>query len=89
MSDGDSQCSLVDTPGLEQGMRVRFAALPRAVARELGPLPEGVTRASALRGAFDCVHAFTAKRAELAELLPGAGARARSRAAASTSRPAP
>lgn len=70
MPAGYSNRALADKLGLKSGMRVHFAALPRDVERELGPLPEGVTRATALRGKFDYVHVFTKKRAELAQLLP-------------------
>ncbi|MBI5365099.1 MAG: DUF3052 family protein [Planctomycetes bacterium] len=72
MPAGYSKRALVDKLGLESGMRAHFAALPREVERELGPLPDGVRRATALRGKFDYVHVFTAKRAELAKLLPKA-----------------
>lgn len=70
MPAGYSSRPLVDKLGLKSGMRAHFVALPKDVERELGPLPDGVVRATALRGSFDYVHAFTAKRAELAKLLP-------------------
>jgi len=70
MPAGYSPRSLVDKLGLKSGMRAHFVALPKDVERELGPLPDGVVRATTLRGGFDYVHAFTAQRAELAKLLP-------------------
>jgi hypothetical protein len=66
MAAGYSQRSLADKLGLAPGRRVFFSALPRDVARELGPLAQG---SASLRGTFDYLHAFVTTRAELEDVV--------------------
>lgn len=66
MPAGYSQRSLADKLGLAPGQRVFFSALPRDVARELGPLAQG---SASLRGTFDYLHAFVTTRAELEDVV--------------------
>lgn len=73
MPAGYSQRSLVDGLDSKRGMRAHFVALEKDVERELGALPEDTGRATSLRGEFDDVLAFTAKRAELPKLAVRCG----------------
>ena len=73
MPAGYSKKSLPDKLGLKPGHRVWLDGLPKAIERELAVRigPKGdCARSTALRGAFDYLHAFTASRKELAKLLP-------------------
>jgi hypothetical protein len=55
--------------GLADGLRVAFVGAPASFARELGPLPAGVTPARSLAGRtpFDVIVWFVKSRAELAQ----------------------
>ena len=62
---GYSQRTLAEKLGLKPGMRVHFRRPPEGYAEALGPLPAGSTRAAALRGRFDFIHAFFEDEATL------------------------
>jgi hypothetical protein len=62
---GYSPKPLVAKLGIRPGARLVFLDPPPGYAMTLGPLPEGVVAAKTLRGTFDFIQFFTAKRAEL------------------------
>src|SRR5688572_18735756 len=73
MPAGYSKKSLPDKLGLKPGQRVWLDGLPKSVERELAPrigAKGDCERATALRGSFDYLHAFTASRTVLGKLLP-------------------
>jgi hypothetical protein len=61
---GYSKRSLADKLGIKPGHTVLIFNAPEGYAQTLGPLPEGVSLRSSLRGVLDVIHFFTASRAE-------------------------
>ena len=62
---GYSNKSLVAKLGIKRGARIVILAPPPGYARTLGLLPKGVVVAKTLRGSFDFIQLFLAKRGEL------------------------
>lgn len=67
---GYSGTPLIRKLGLKPGFRAIFVNAPRGYSIALGPLPEGLTVANALTGAFDFIQIFATSRQDLATRLP-------------------
>jgi hypothetical protein len=64
--------TLAEKMKLKPGQRIALINAPDGYVGELGPLPEGVEVASALRGKFDWVQMFVKNQAEINRLAPKA-----------------
>jgi hypothetical protein len=62
--------SLAGKLKLKPHQRAAVVNAPTGYLDELGPLPDGVEVASALRGKYDWVQAFVRNKAEMEKLLP-------------------
>jgi hypothetical protein len=62
---GYSKRSLVDKLGIKPGASVLIVSPPKGYGKTLGPLPEDVRVARALRAGLDFIHLFTTRRADL------------------------
>ncbi len=67
---GYSKRSLVDKLGIKPGCKVLILNAPQGYDQTLGPLPDGVTRITTLRGSLDFIHFFTASRVEFESRFP-------------------
>jgi hypothetical protein len=67
---GYSGRSLVEKLGVKPDQRLALLSAPPGYERLLGPLPDGVVVQRALRGRFDFIQQFLARRADLDERLP-------------------
>lgn len=67
-----AQSALSKKLKLKPGMRAAVLRAPEGYLAELGPLPEGVTVGTALRGTFDWMQVFCRSKAEVDELAPRA-----------------
>ena len=57
---------------LKPNTRAALIQAPAGYAQTLGPLPDGVTLATSLRGRFDCVQLFVKNQSEINALAPKA-----------------
>jgi len=67
---GYSGTPLIRKLGLKPGYRALFVNAPRGYSATLGPLPDGLTVANTLTGAFDFIQIFATSRQDLAARLP-------------------
>jgi hypothetical protein len=70
MTAGYSKRSLVEKLGIKAGFRLIILNPPPDYEPTLGRLPERVSRVERLSGAFDFIHFFCRRRAELEERFP-------------------
>jgi len=66
--------SLADKLKIKPGQRIALINAPEGYLEELGPLPEGVSVATHLRGRFDWVQMFAQEQAEVEKAAPKARA---------------
>jgi hypothetical protein len=64
--------TLAEKMKLKPGQRIALINAPDGYQDELGPLPDGVQVATALRGKFDWVQVFVKNQAEINKLAPKA-----------------
>lgn len=62
--------TLAEKMKLRPGQRIALVNAPDRYLEELGPLPDGVETATALRGKFDWVQVFVQNQAEINRVAP-------------------